>query len=149
MGNHNDPVIELTAIGRINTGFMTLDQCPGSGRFNEGTSTIELKSEFAQGLHNIQMASHAIVLYWFDKANRNSLMRKTKPGEAQRGVFASRSPGRPNPVAVSVVRIIKHDGSTLTVSGLDCLDGSSVIDIKPYCPEEDRMDDARIGWTFP
>jgi len=144
-----ESIIELTVIGDIKSGFETLGQCPSSSRFNPNECIIELKQEFAEGLHNIELASHILVLYWFDRANRNALMRKTKPDQAKRGVFASRSPGRPNPIAVSVVKLLGHEGNSLRVSGMDCLDGTKVIDIKPYIPADDRFDDAQIKWQLP
>lgn len=149
MTEHLNAPIELTAIGIIKTGLETLDQCPSSSRFNPAEITIELKQEYAKELHNIELASHILVLYWFDQANRNALTRKTGADEATRGIFASRAPGRPNPVAVSVVKLLKHEGNCLTVSGMDCLDGTQLIDIKPYCPDDDRIDEAQIGWVFP
>lgn len=142
-----DDEINLEPIGKILTGFESLDQCPRSGRYNEATSVIEIEADFVQGLQNIELASHLIVLYWFDKADRSKLLRHQTAGEPIRGVFASRTPFRPNPVAFSVVELIERDGNRLTVSGLDCLDGTSVLDIKAYVPAEDLMGDASIGWN--
>lgn len=142
--------IELKPIGRIRTGFTSIEDCPSSGRFNDKQSTIELFPEFVSGLNNMHMASHIFVLYWFDRADRSALTRRgRKPGESDRGIFVSRAPNRPNPIAVSVAKLIKHEGNTLVISGLDCLDGAQIVDIKPYCPDEDRIEDARIDWTFP
>lgn len=138
--------IELAAIGRIHTSFERLDQCPSSGRFNPDESVIELAPEFADGLLNIELASHIMILYWFDQADRAALSRRTEGNATARGVFASRSPNRPNPIALSIVKLLEHQGTQLRVSGLDCLNGTIVLDIKPYVPAEDRIGEARIGW---
>ncbi len=138
--------IALTPIGRIRTGFKTLAECPARGRSNPAESILEIDAGFAEGLLNIGMATHAIVLYWLDRADRTALHRRTRRGEVVRGVFASRTPRRPNPVAFSVVRIHGLEGNLLRVSGLDCLDGTAIIDIKPYVPEDDCVPEAHIGW---
>lgn len=141
--------IELTPIGTIRSGFTALSDCPSASRFNNGTCDIIINPELEEGLHNITLSSHIVVLYWFHKANRQRVTRRIVPGQKKRGVFASRSPFRPNPVALSVVKLIKHEGNKLVVSGLDCLDGTKVVDIKPYSPEDDCFPEASIGWTFP
>lgn len=141
-----DTQITLSPIGRVRTGFDTLESCPATGRSNPATSIIEIAPDFAEGLVNIELATHAIVLYWLDRSDRTALQRHARQGEVTRGVFASRSPNRPNPVALSVVRIEGRESNQLRVSGLDCLDGTAVIDIKPYVPEDDCVPEARIGW---
>lgn len=138
--------INLLPIGRAVTGFATLADCPARGRDNPATSFVDISPQFAEGLLNIERATHAIILYWFDRSDRTALQRRVRPGEITRGVFASRSPNRPNPVAFSVVRIVGRNGNRLQVSGLDCLDGTPIIDIKPYVPEDDCVPQARIGW---
>ena len=138
--------ITLHPIGRVRTGLDTLEDCPPSARSNPTGSIIDLDPAFADGLLNIELATHAVILYWFDRADRSALHRRTRPGEITRGVFASRSPNRPNPVALSVVKVQGRDGNRLHVSGLDCLDGTAVIDIKPYVPDDDCMPEAFIGW---
>lgn len=138
--------INLTAVGIVKTGFSRKTDCPTSGRHNPENSYLEIDPAFVDGLLNIELASHLIVLYWLGKASRKVLHRAGIDGEVTRGVFASRSPNRPNPIGLSVVRLIACDANTLTVSGLDCLDGTAIIDIKPYSPADDRIDDATVGW---
>lgn len=143
-------LIELVPLGQIRTGYTRLDQCPPSGRRNPDETVIEIFEHYAQGLQNIELASHIWVFCWLHKAVRDHLLRRpSSDGTPQRGVFASRSPFRPNPVALSVVRLIAREGNTLRVSGLECLDGTPLIDIKPYVPGEDRIEGATIGWTNP
>lgn len=145
--NSQDTVIKLTAIGKISTNADALSECVASSRLNRDESLIEVRPELEEALTNIQLATHLIVLYWFEQADRTALMRTVRPGESlRRGVFASRSPNRPNPVALSIVRLLERDGNRLRVSGLDCLDGTLLLDLKPYVPSDDRIDDARIGW---
>lgn len=133
-------------IGWIETGFETLKDCPPSGRANPKSSLIVLDPAYEDGLQHIELASHVIVLYWLGKANRNALYRRAKDGEVRRGVFASRSPNRPNPIAISVVQLIGHDANRLRVSGLDCLNRTAVLDIKPYVPQDDCIRDAHLDF---
>lgn len=141
------PFFEIAAIGQVRTSFDALNQCPSASRLNPAECMLELDSTFETGLTNIELASHLIVLYWLDKADRTALMRHSRPDEVQRGVFASRTPNRPNPVAVSIVKLEGREGNRLKVSGLDCLDGTKLVDIKPYVPEDDRIESASIGWN--
>jgi len=86
------------------------------------------------------------VLYWMDKARRDLVLQAPRHYATQRGTFALRSPVRPNPIAASVVELVKVDGTRLTVRGLDCLDGTPLLDIKPYFASTDAVTDARVGW---
>ena len=99
---------------------------------SEEISEIEIHPAFADGLLKIEQNQYLIVLYWAHLAKRDIL--KTIPPAAKElhGVFASRSPGRPNPLSLCIVKLIERSGGSLRVKGLDALDGSSVIDIKPY-----------------
>lgn len=146
MTSSTDASIDLVRIGAVKTGFLRRADCPSSARHNPDSSSLEIDPAFSEGLLNIELASHLIVLYWLDKASRKVLHRKPLSDEATRGVFASRSPNRPNPIGVSVVRLLARDGNVLTVSGLDCIDGTAIVDIKPYSPADDRVDDATVGW---
>lgn len=138
--------VNLFPVGRVSTGYEALADCPPTGRANPSDSVLELDDRFADGLLNIDLATHLIVLYWFDRADRSAVHRRTHEGEIKRGVFASRTPNRPNPVAVSVVRLLAHEGNRLRVSGLDCLDGTAILDIKVYDPKTDCVPDARLDF---
>ena len=138
-------------IGKIRTGFAALDQCPRASRFNPAESIIELRPEYCDGLLDIEAATHIVLLYWLDRADRTVLRRETPHDGVTRGVFAIRSPQRPNPVGLSVGRLLgcevpDHEGPRLRVSGLDCLDGTPLVDIKPYVPSADRVTNARVAW---
>jgi tRNA-Thr(GGU) m(6)t(6)A37 methyltransferase TsaA len=90
--------------------------------------------------------THLVVLYFMDRARRDLLVQVPRHGE-RRGTFALRSPVRPNPVAMSVVRLVRIEGPSLSVVGLDCLDGTPLIDIKPYFASVDSVPEAIVGWS--
>ena len=87
-----------------------------------------------------------LVLYWMDRARRDLVLQAPRHYREPRGTFALRSPVRPNPIAASVVRLTKVDGTNLSVVGLDCLDGTPLIDLKPYFASVDAVPDAVVGW---
>src|SRR5712671_5891781 len=92
---------------------------------------VELDPRYAAALDGVAGCSHLVLLYFMDRARRDLLVQAPRHGE-RRGTFAIRSPVRPNPSAMSVVRLVRVEGTTLTVIGLDCLDGTPLVDIKPY-----------------
>ena len=133
-------------IGRIRTPWKTRAECPKNGRESTEPCTIELDARYAQGLKDVETTSHLLVLYWMDKARRDLILQAPRHYATQRGTFALRSPVRPNPIAASVVKLVKVDGTRLTVVGLDCLDGTPLVDIKPYFASTDAVADAKVGW---
>ena len=106
--------------------------------------TVEIYEPYEPALLDIDRCTHLYVLYWQDKGDRQTLQTKTPWGPAIRGVFATRSPNRPNPVGLCVVNFIGRKGRFLEVKGLDALDGSPLIDIKPYSAAIDAFPDARM-----
>ena len=125
-----DTQMTLTPIGRIRTPYKTLEDCPkGPGRAGQ-EARIELDPAFAPGLKGLT-ATEVDVLYWFDRAPRDVLQSVRPHDGVLCGVFAMRSPHRPNPVALSRVPLIAIEGNSLIVGALDCLDGTALIDIKP------------------
>jgi tRNA (adenine37-N6)-methyltransferase len=113
--------------------------------FERSTGEIEVFPEFAAGLDGLEGFSHIIVLFHFHRAGASKL-EVIPPGESKpRGVFATRSPRRPNPLGLSVLRLLGRDGRVLEVSGLDLIDGTPVLDIKPYT-SRDRKSHIRTGW---
>jgi tRNA-Thr(GGU) m(6)t(6)A37 methyltransferase TsaA len=136
----------LYFIGRIRTPWVRREDCPKNGREAQATCTIELDSRWAQGLQGLETSSHVVVLYWMDRARRDLVLQAPRHYGEQRGTFALRSPVRPNPIAMSVVRLLRIDGTTLSVVGLDCLDGTPLLDIKPYFASTDAVPDASVGW---
>jgi tRNA-Thr(GGU) m(6)t(6)A37 methyltransferase TsaA len=133
-------------IGRIRTPWTTRDTCPKNARESDAPCTIEVDARYAAALKDVETSSHLLVLYWMDKARRDLVLQAPRHYEAQRGTFALRSPVRPNPIAASVVRLLRVDGTRLSVVGLDCLDGTPLLDIKPYFASTDAVPDAVVGW---
>lgn len=127
-------MMELVAIGTIRSPYTTPEDAPRQGRLNDVESEIEVYPAYAEGLEGLEGCERLVVLYWLDRADR-SLLRATPPGQTHsRGVFSTRSPHRPNPIALSVVDLLAIRGRTLRVQGLEALDGSPLLDLKPYLP---------------
>ena len=108
--------------------------------------TIELNPEYRPGLKDLDGFSHVILLYHFHRAEGYSLQVKPYMDKDTHGVFATRIPGRPNPIGLSVVRLLDIEGGTLRIQDVDILDGTPLLDIKPYVPAFDHRETDRIGW---
>lgn len=137
--------MELKAIGRIHSSYREKKDAPRQGRHSENLALIEVFEEYAPALKNIERLSHLHVLYWGHRADRGVLQSVPPTGSEMTGVFSSRSPNRPNPIAMCVVDVVSVTGNELTVRGLDALDGSPLLDIKAYAPAIDCVPDARSG----
>jgi len=133
-------------IGRIRTPWTERKDCPRNARASDAVCTVDLDPRFAPGLKDVATCSHLVLLYWMDKAPRNLLVQTPSHYGTQRGTFALRSPARPNPIALSVVRLLGIDGNRLSVTGLDCLDGTPLLDIKHYFASTDSAPEASVGW---
>jgi tRNA-Thr(GGU) m(6)t(6)A37 methyltransferase TsaA len=136
----------LYFIGQIRTPWTRREDCPKNGRETEAVCAVELDSRWAQGLRGLETSSHVVLLYWMDQARRDLVLQAPRHYGEQRGTFALRSPVRPNPIAMSVVRLLRIEGTTLSVIGLDCLDHTPLLDIKPYFASTDAVPDALVGW---
>ena len=136
----------LYFIGRIRTPWRRREECPRNARESEAACTIVLDPRWADGLKALESASHIIVLYWMDQARRDLVLQAPRHYREQRGTFALRSPVRPNPIALSVARLKQIEGNRLTVVGVDCLDNTPLLDIKPYFASTDAVPDAVVGW---
>jgi tRNA-Thr(GGU) m(6)t(6)A37 methyltransferase TsaA len=136
----------LYFIGRIHTPWKARQDCPKNARESYAICTVELDPRFQAGLKGVAMCSHLWLLYWMDKAPRDLVLQVPRRKQQQHGTFALRSPARPNPIALSAVRLLGVAGATLTVVGLDCLDGTPLLDIKPYFASVDSVLDAVVGW---
>lgn len=136
----------LYFIGRIRTPWTDRDNCPKNARESDATCTIEVDARWAPALRGVETCTHLVVLYWMDKSRRDLVSQVPRHYGVGRGTFALRSPARPNPIAMSVARLIGVDGSRLSVSGLDCLDGTPLLDIKPYFASTDSVAEAVVGW---
>ena len=107
---------------------------------------VVIDEAFAQGLEDLDGFSHILLLYVFHRVRGTCLRVKPYLGNEEHGVFATRSPHRPNPIGLSLVRLIRRDGNVLHIAGIDMLDGTPVLDIKPYIPQLNPVGDVCIGW---
>ncbi|OYT53442.1 MAG: tRNA (N6-threonylcarbamoyladenosine(37)-N6)-methyltransferase TrmO [Candidatus Altiarchaeales archaeon ex4484_2] len=110
------------------------------------TGTVEILPEYCAGLRDMGGFSHIILIYHFHLSKQYSLEVRPYMDTNKRGVFATRIPGRPNPLGISVVRLIKVEGCTLHIQDVDILDSTPLLDIKPYVPEFDVRKVERTGW---
>ncbi len=134
------------AIGYVRSPFRSTGDVPkGLGAKHAEEGVLEIEPEFAAGLQDIDGFSHLYVIWVFDRSDKVELVGTPPCDERPHGVFASRSPYRPNPLALTVVELLRRDGRKLHVRGVDMLDGSPILDIKPYLssvpPEQ-----LRRGW---
>ncbi len=136
----------LYFIGRIRTPWSRRDQCPKNPRESDAVCTIEVDPRYAAALAGVETCSHLLALYWMHEARRDLVLQAPRHYAELRGTFALRSPVRPNPIAASVVRLVKVEGTRLTVIGLDCLDGTPLLDLKPYFASTDAVPEAVVGW---
>jgi len=136
----------LYYIGRIHTPWRRREDCPKNPRETDAACTIELDPRWIVALQGLEGVSHIVVLYWMHEARRDLVLQAPHHYAERRGTFALRSPVRPNPIAVSVARLVRIEGNRLTVVGLDCVDGTPLLDIKPYFASTDAVPDAKVGW---
>ena len=133
--------MNLKPIGYVHSPYKEKKDAPSQGRNKNDEFKIELLDEYVDALKGVEKRTHLIVLYWLDKAKRDKLKTYTPHDKkTEKGTFATRSPNRPNPIAFNIVDLDKVEGNTLYVRGMDALDGSAVLDIKPYVKELDCID---------
>lgn len=136
----------LYFIGRIRTPWTRREDCPKNPKESDAICRIELDPRWQGALAGVESCTHLVVLYWMDKAPRNIVVQVPRHYGEPRGTFALRSPARPNPIAMSVVRLLGIEGNVLSVVGLDCLDNTPLIDLKPYFASTDSVPEAAVGW---
>ena len=140
--------MELNTIGVIRTPFKTKEECPIQPVYAKETAgQVEIFPEFVLGLKDIDMFSHIYLLYSFDRAGKIELVRATFLDDAPHGIYASRHPCRPNNIGMSIVELVSVQNTILTVQGIDVLDKTPLLDIKPYIPTFDCFPGASEGWT--
>ncbi len=140
-------IIEFKALGVVESRFEKQEGTPIQGRMApEETACIRIYDEFAAGLKDIEGFSHIYVFFKFDRVAGSKLLIKPYLDTVEHGVFATRSPLRPNPLGMTIVKLERVEGNCLYVSGVDILNGSPVLDIKPYIPDFDYHQPDRIGW---
>lgn len=131
--------MNLKPVGTIHSTYKTKAESPHQGRFSDKISKITIFEDYDDALIGIGDKKHFIVLYWQDKAERDKLKVVPHGKTEKRGVFTTRAPARPNPIAICLVELLELEGRTLTVKWLDALDGSPVLDIKPYSSDLDCL----------
>lgn len=140
--------MQLRPIGIIHSPHATKEACPIQPAFSsDATGRVEVFEEYAAGLKDVETFSHLYLLYLFDRAGEIELVRPTFLDDEPHGVFASRHPCRPNGIGMSIVRLERREGNVLVVKGIDVLDSTPLLDIKPYIPRFDCVDTAGEGWT--
>ena len=136
----------MKPIGFVRSGYTDKRDIPkGLGAKHDAEGVIEIEPEFAAGLMDIEGFSHLFVIWAFDRSEGFSLQGGTPIDSRPHGVFATRSPMRPNPIGLTVVELLGLDGAKLRVRGIDMLDGTPVLDIKPYLSSI-PMEQLRRGW---
>ncbi|CAA9235863.1 MAG: tRNA (adenine(37)-N6)-methyltransferase [uncultured Craurococcus sp.] len=146
------PGFTLTTIGHVETPWPTPADCPRNGRLPDPRPLCRavIAEEFHAGLDQLDSFSHLILLYWMHLAEPAPLTITPRFAAGPRGVFATRAPVRPNPIALSVVQFEGFAGpGVLLVRNLDCASGTPLLDIKPYLPTVDAEPGAGMGWLAP
>jgi tRNA-Thr(GGU) m(6)t(6)A37 methyltransferase TsaA len=134
-------------IGLIRTPFQSKKQTPIQPYRSQARGQVEVLPDFEPGLKDVDGFSHLILLYFFHHADPGYELTVTPFLDDQpKGLFATRFPRRPNSIGLSVVKLVKREGRTLHVEGIDVLDGTPLFDIKPYVPPFDAYPDASLGW---
>jgi len=137
----------MKPIGTIHTPFTTLEDMPIQPKgAADVIGTIELEQQYLEGLADLNGFSHIYLLYQFHKARRTALTVTPFMDTSPRGVFATRSPLRPNHIGLSIVRLIGVEKDIVTVQGIDVLDATPLLDIKPYITAFDAVQQSRSGW---
>jgi tRNA-Thr(GGU) m(6)t(6)A37 methyltransferase TsaA len=139
--------ITYKPIGVIHSPFKEPKGTPIQPAGAKGTDgRVEVFPEYAEGLKDIDGFSHIILIYHFNLSKGVSLTAKPFMDSEARGVFAMRAPSRPNPIGISVVRLVRVEGAMLHIQDVDIVDGTPLLDIKPYVPRFDVREVERIGW---
>jgi tRNA (adenine37-N6)-methyltransferase len=140
--------ITYRPIGIIHSEFTEQENTPIQGIFNTSVGQVEVFPEYAEGLHEIESFSHIILLYHFHRADGCSLIQKPFLDVTKaRGIFAIRHFARPNPIGLSIVELLGVNGNILEIRGVDVLDGTPLLDIKPYVYRFDHRTEVRSGWV--
>jgi len=139
--------MELKPIGIIHSPFSQTAGTPIQPRFAQGAvGRVDIFDEYAAGLKDLDGFDRIWLLYWFDRVSKVNLTVTPFLDTIERGLFATRAPCRPNPIGMSPVRLVRVEGNVLHVEDVDVLDGTPLLDIKPYAPRFDHLPAIRAGW---
>ena len=135
-------------IGVVHTPYKTKEGIPIQGGLFPGTKAqVEVYPEYSEGLSDLEGFSHILLVYLFNQSPGFDLKVKPFLDDKIRGVFATRAPRRPNPIGLTTVKLESVEGNILPVRGVDILDGTPLLDIKPYIPDIDSIPEAKTGWV--
>jgi tRNA-Thr(GGU) m(6)t(6)A37 methyltransferase TsaA len=144
----NETSICYRPIGVIHSEHVTPEKTPIQPAYAKGCKgQAEIFPEFTEGLRDLDGFSHVILIYHFHRAGKPMLTVTPFTDDAPRGVFSTRHPKRPNPIGLSVVRLTRIEANVLHLEEVDILDGTPLLDIKPYVPRFERIENAQGGWT--
>ena len=121
----------LVFIGRIRTPWRSREETPRQGSYQGPICRIEIFEPWVPALQGVEFYEHLEVIYWLHRSPRNLVLQSPKKNGMTRGTFSLRSPVRPNPIGTSIVKFVGIEGASVLVRGLDCLDGTPLIDLKP------------------
>ena len=138
--------MKLEKIGSIHTPYEKVEDCPYFASVSQDNCTLEINDEFKEGLKGLDEVTHIIVVYWLDQANRDELHILNPHDDVIRGVFAMRGQHRPNSLGISIVKILDIKDNLIIIDGIDCLNGTILLDIKPYDSTAESIPEARIKW---
>lgn len=138
--------VTVTPIGIIHSPYKITEGMPIQPSRSAAMGKIEVFDKYAKGLKDIEGFSHIIILYLFHKSKKTSLLVAPFLDKKQHGIFAMRHPDRPNKIGFSVLKLLKRHGNILKVKGIDVLDGTPLLDIKPYVELFDSRKNTRSGW---
>ncbi len=143
----SETVITYQPIGVIHSEHHAAEETPIQPAYARGCKGwVEVFPEFAKGLQDLEGFSHVYLIYHFHQSRSVRLMVKPFLQNVERGVFATRAPCRPNAIGLSVVNLVNREGNVLHLDGMDILDGTPLLDIKPYTAKFDRIETTRNGW---
>ncbi len=136
----------MRPIGIIHAPFTEKSKTPIQAARSQAIGYVEVLPEFSDGLQDIEALSHIYLLYAFHESSGYKLQVKPFLDDQEHGIFATRYPYRPNPIGISIVKLLSRETNILTVEGIDTLDGTPLLDIKPYVPDFDLRTNVRTGW---
>lgn len=140
-------MFEITPIGVIRTPFKRKEDVPIQACFSKEAGRVEVFPEFSKGLEDIEGFSHLILIYWFHEAEGWTALKQPYLDSRPHGIFAIRSQSRPNPIGISIVKLKRKEENVLIVEGIDVLDKTPLVDIKPHVPKFDTPSgNIKIGW---
>jgi tRNA-Thr(GGU) m(6)t(6)A37 methyltransferase TsaA len=137
---------QLVFIGQISTPYERVEDCPGNIDLAGPECTLVLEPSYAKGLHGLHVGDQILILYWLEEADRSRLRQHARKSGALKGTFALRSPHRPNPIGAAVVRIHRIEGNSLVVNGLDCVNRTPLLDIKPVMKADKQGSTSGMPW---